>query len=81
MGLRGVQYEPEPLDPDAPEMFSLPLEAPLQRLNQSIIKITTKTDENEQELHIVITAELIKPSGVVMSVYQAIPKAISTPSP
>lgn len=80
MGLRSVQNEPEPLDPDAPQMFSLPLEAPSQRMDQSIIKITTKTDENEQELHIVITAEL-KPSGVVMSVYQAIPKAISTPSP
>jgi len=38
------------------EVFSLPSQAPSQRMDQSFIKITTKTDENEQELHVVVTA-------------------------
>lgn len=58
------------------EMFSPPLQVPSQGMDQSVIKINTKNDENKEVLHTAVTARLIKPSAVALNEYQTIPKQL-----
>lgn len=63
------------------EMFSPPLQVPSQGMDQSVIKINTKNDENKEVLHTAVNSQTHK---TLSSCPERVPdysQATSTPSP